>query len=256
MGKKETVKYSDDVRFKILNEFYSRDENINQLLEIISGESNISLRLLDWFVTNYSKKINIVYPIKQNKQDILFNVYLDYKAQLKAFNKRRFDPFCRKNRTSYYYGNTLLQIRAGNSDWRDIGVYPSLNMVDPDNFSPSFRRMKNGIHISVDGKEWAETNIKCDNDTLPEYRLKRDKGQIVETTIGQLNFFYWAIKNKIVDYVNEHYDEIYADMNQNNNKNTKKYKSSPKNQKRHELSKSANKSINKHYANITLRFEI
>ena len=39
-----------------LTQFFN-DENINLMIPIINGESNISLRIIDWFVTNYSKKI-------------------------------------------------------------------------------------------------------------------------------------------------------------------------------------------------------
>ena len=55
---------------------------------------------MDWFVTNYSKKHNICYLTKNNK-NINFIVYLDYKNQLKAYSKKQFDPFCRRERISF-----------------------------------------------------------------------------------------------------------------------------------------------------------
>ena len=48
-----------------LLEFYKKDGNMEKILPIINGESNISLRLIDWFATNYSKKYYTVYPLKQ-----------------------------------------------------------------------------------------------------------------------------------------------------------------------------------------------
>ena len=39
-----------------LVEFYNKDGNMERILPIINGESIISLRLIDWFATNYSKK--------------------------------------------------------------------------------------------------------------------------------------------------------------------------------------------------------
>ena len=39
-----------------LMEFYKKDNNIDKILPIINGEHKVSLRLIDWFVTNYSKK--------------------------------------------------------------------------------------------------------------------------------------------------------------------------------------------------------
>jgi hypothetical protein len=68
--------------------------------DIISGKTQLSLRLLDWLVTNYAKKYNIVYPINKNGEKEYFNIYLSYKNQLKAYSKKYFDPFCRRDRIS------------------------------------------------------------------------------------------------------------------------------------------------------------
>ena len=53
--------------YSSLTEFYSgiTDEDMEIFLDIINGKSKISLRIIDWFVTNYSKKKNIVYYINQ-----------------------------------------------------------------------------------------------------------------------------------------------------------------------------------------------
>lgn len=56
--------------------------------DIINQKTPLSLRLLDWLVTNYSKKYNITYPLKYNSENIYFNVYVDYKNQLKAYSKK------------------------------------------------------------------------------------------------------------------------------------------------------------------------
>jgi len=66
--------------------------------DIINQKTPLSLRLLDWLVTNYSKKYNITYPLKYNSETIYFNIYIDYKNQLKAYSKKFFDPFCRQKR--------------------------------------------------------------------------------------------------------------------------------------------------------------
>jgi len=39
------------------------------------------------------KKYNIVYTITKNNINKTFNIYLDYKNQLKAYSKKYFDPF-------------------------------------------------------------------------------------------------------------------------------------------------------------------
>jgi len=131
-------------------EFYDKSENLKKMVEIINGESQISLRIIDWFVTNYAKKNYTVYELpsirKGNKELIRFKVYNDYKLKLKAYSKRRFDPFCRWERISIPY----------------------------------------------------------------------DEERIMETTIGQLNFFKWAIENRIIDYIEKNYDIIENDMNHRN----------------------------------------
>jgi hypothetical protein len=79
-----------------LIDYYSK--NINILTSIITQKNILSLRILDWLVTNYSKKHNVVYTINRKNNNINFNVYLDYKNQLKAYSKKYFDPFCRRER--------------------------------------------------------------------------------------------------------------------------------------------------------------
>ena len=98
-----------DILLTNLHNYYKNKENMNKLLEVIN-ENKVSLRIIDWFVTNYSKKKNIYYEIYKNNIDDLtfqsdnnilykqFNTYYSYKSQLKSFNKKKFDPFCRKNR--------------------------------------------------------------------------------------------------------------------------------------------------------------
>ena len=84
-----------------LQRFYSSRPDIDQLIPILKGEGDISLRLIDWFVTNYAKKHHVTYIL--NSQE--FIVYLNYKSQLKAFSKKLFDPFCRHERIIFQCAN-------------------------------------------------------------------------------------------------------------------------------------------------------
>lgn len=117
--------------------------NLDKMLSVITGASKISLRIVDWFTTNYSKKYFVVYATPEIAR---FKVYQDYRLNLKAYSKRRFDPFCRWDRIKVPYVN----------------------------------------------------------------------GTLVETTIGQLNFFKWALENNVLNYVMEHYGSIEHDMNVRN----------------------------------------
>lgn len=131
-----------------LLKFYDHNDNLNVMLQIINGHSKISLRIIDWFATNYAKKFFTVYTIQNeySKCARRFKVYVDYKLKLKAYSKKRFDPFCRWDRITIPYKN----------------------------------------------------------------------GTFIQTTIGQLNFFKWAIENDIVQYIEQHYEVIENDMNTRN----------------------------------------
>jgi len=179
--------------------FYeSHPEYLRKMMAIINGESNISLRIVDWFVTNYAKKYYTVYDIPDTmradkNETIRFKIYNDYKLKLKAYSKRRFDPFCRWERITIPYND----------------------------------------HAAM------------------------------ETTIGQLNFFKWAIENRIIDYIEENYEDIERDMNERNS--LSKSRNSPDaaiivnengktRKKREELSISACKCIKKEVVKIVVKF--
>ena len=192
----------NDLLMKNLMEFYNDRTNLNKMMAIINGESTISLRIVDWFVTNYAKKNYTVYEINRNttstNSSIRFKVYNDYKLKLKAYAKKRFDPFCR---------------------WERI--------------------------------------------TVPY-----DEEKIMETTIGQLNFFKWAIEHKIIDYIEMNYAAIEKDMNERNStsknrslcdsissNDTNESNDNAKTRKRREeLSVSACKCIKKETVNIIVTF--
>ena len=187
---------------KCLMDFYQDKSKLNEMMNIINGESNISLRIVDWFVTNYAKKFYTVYelPINRNNatENIRFKVYNDYKLKLKAYSKRRFDPFCR---------------------WERI--------------------------------------------TIPY-----NENSHMETTIGQLNFFKWAIENNIIQYIQNNNENIEIDMNERNSISKKKKElneleetnitlsgsNTKTRKKREELSVSACKCIKKENVKITVSF--
>ena len=80
-----------------LQTFYASRTDLAEIMELLQGTSVISLRLIDWFVTNYAKRHSIGYLM--NGQE--FMVYMSYKSQLKAYSKKLFDPFCRRERIMF-----------------------------------------------------------------------------------------------------------------------------------------------------------
>ena len=92
----------EDLLKKTLNIYFNNTDNKNILINILNNTYNISLRIIDWFVTNYCKKNNISWEVNNMR----FVVYLNYKLQLKAYSKKYFDPFCRRDRIYFHYDNT------------------------------------------------------------------------------------------------------------------------------------------------------
>lgn len=80
-----------------LQTFYSNRKDLPEIMELLQGTSIISLRLIDWFVTNYAKRNSIGYLLGGQE----FMVYMSYKSQLKAYSKKLFDPFCRRERIMF-----------------------------------------------------------------------------------------------------------------------------------------------------------
>lgn len=151
-----------DAILKKLFLFYKQDCNKDIIIPIIKQKTNISLRLLDWLVTNYSEKNNIYYSIQKTSGCVNFNIWLDYKNQLKAYNKSNFDPFCRNQRIYY--------------DLEKDVIYSLRN---------------------------------CSAEYIKELKFV-ESGFV--TTLAQLNFFRWAIKNHVINYASENIDRIESDM--------------------------------------------
>jgi hypothetical protein len=112
-----------------INTFYNEEENQTKLLNILDKTGGISLRNLEWFITNYAKKNNISYTTKDGKY---FTVHCAYKSSLDGYSKKLFDPFCRAEKFAYTVPGTSHEIH---------------------------------------------------------------------TTLAQLNFIKWCIKNNIIDYI-------------------------------------------------------
>lgn len=82
----------------------------NHLIPLITQESIISLRALDWLVTNYAKKNNIVCKTKNGQ---LFNIFHGYKTALSHFRRRNFDPFRRRQRIYLSHNNRDYETTVG-----------------------------------------------------------------------------------------------------------------------------------------------
>ena len=117
-----------DLLLHSINEFYKNNDNACVFSSIIH-KGEISLRTLEWFITNYSKKTNLSYTSTNGKN---FAVHCAYKSSLDGYSKKLFDPFCRTEKIEF---------------------------------------------------------------TVPDTDRK------INTTVAQLNFIKWCIKNNIIEYL-------------------------------------------------------
>jgi RecG-like helicase len=102
----------NDLLLNNLTTYYSDHDyqQLDKILPILNGTSSISLRIIDWFVTNYAKQHYVVYSLSNAR----FKVYNDYKLKLKAYSKKRFDPFCRWEKNVIpYRTNQFIQTTIG-----------------------------------------------------------------------------------------------------------------------------------------------
>jgi hypothetical protein len=96
-----------------LKNFYENENNIKLFMSIMNFKSKISIRLIDYFVTKYSKNNKISYKLKENNIDTIFNIYTSYKQQLKLYQKKYFDPFSRGDRIPYFMKNCYIITTIG-----------------------------------------------------------------------------------------------------------------------------------------------
>ncbi len=99
--RKRKIQCKQELIIQSLQRFYSSRSDIQEIVEHLKGTSDISLRLIDWFVTNYSKEHCTSYILAGQE----FVVYMNYKNQLKAYSKKLFDPFCRRERILFQIPN-------------------------------------------------------------------------------------------------------------------------------------------------------
>ena len=71
-----------------------------------------------------------------------------------------------------------------------------------------------------------------------------------------MNFFKWALENKVIDFIEQNYETIEKDMNNRNSTSKRKefIDNAKTRKKREELSVSATKSIKKEKVEIVLQF--
>jgi hypothetical protein len=93
------------IYYNIIDKYYKKlsIDKIKLMVNIIERKSNISLRLLEWFVTKYSKSRKLCLNANSSCIETRFDIFISYKAQLKSYRKRYFDPFRRRVKFKYFF---------------------------------------------------------------------------------------------------------------------------------------------------------
>lgn len=179
----------------LLLEFYKEQTNLDILKRMINREyivkdnKKLSIRMVNWFVTNYSKQYFTAYdvPMSENGEKKRFFVWKNYKSTEDSYSKQMFDPYCRQERILIPY----------------------------------------------------------------------DKQTRIETTIGQLHFFKWAILNNVIEYIVNNFDAIEHDMSNRLNTPKRKTNNTENNgrtrKKREELSFNACRGLKKEILNTEIK---
>jgi hypothetical protein len=121
--------------------YYSSDVQKKMLAPMLSQTMGTSLRALDWLVTNFSKKHNVMCRDARGRP---FNIHQGYKVALSVNKRRHFDPFRRRTRV----------------------------------------------------------------------RVQSDSGDVLESTVGQLNFLHWASERGVLGYLDAHTAVVEDEMNE------------------------------------------
>lgn len=133
----------EELLLKSLDEFFSIPEHFAELNDILTRKNGISLRNIEWFVTNYSKEKSTQFVTRSGSH---IDVHIAYKSSLGGYSKKLFDPFCRTSRIEF-------------------------------------------------------------------------KG--LTTTIAQLNFIRWCMRNGILDYIKAEQSQIHSELKGSHNRNNK-----------------------------------
>lgn len=128
-------------RLHEIAEFFTDEVCFAVLIPMVTQTFEISLRLLDWFLVNWSKKHKIVTKTPDGIEVI--NIYSTYKDHLRHYRRKLFDPFRRRDRIFF--------------------MHP-------------------------------------------------DSQDVLNTTVGQLNFIFWAMKYGILDCCRKNMESIENDM--------------------------------------------
>ena len=234
----ESLKPNSLRLLKDLNSFYT-DENLERLIvpraiksmglqkkyhfsDVVQKEiDGISLRAIEWLVTNYSKGIKIVlYNVEQKNR---IDIHDAYETQSNHFKRHLFDPFCRHGRVNFHWKFSPIDLSSSFSSTKNKKLKHKLDKTSKN----KNKIKKKTLNDNTDTDNNDDTDIKQEdcgivNDldlqktTTTTNNNNNNNNKFIEivlvTTVGQLNFMRWADQNGILEYANTHHDEIQSTM--------------------------------------------
>jgi len=268
-----------------LNNFYKNESNKINLMSILNGEDKISLRIIDWFVTNYAKKYNINYSLKIkisspkrstmkkglkfSKKDMdkytnfrQINVFLSYKEQLRAYSKKQFDPFCRRNRINFYFNESeYITTTVGQLNFFRWSIQNNIIKYIMEHYKEievdmnNNTRKKNINEVEIVSKKNKKSKGIRDVSETVDYKCN---GETVEE--NNINNFLKQTELELeleLELNNEESDINKVDLNCLDLENSKLEKSMKKKirKKRQPLSIAATKNMNKNSYPVLLNFD-
>jgi hypothetical protein len=163
--------------YKIINNYFNLCSvaEINKIVNIIEGntsEKGISLRIIDWFVTNFSKYRALI--------KLPFDLRIKYKAQLKTYNKKYFDPFKRtqKEHDKFEYlfvnSNQIIITTIGQLNFfKWASEYGIITYIE-DNFEFLKKEMKDYKQKELEYKKQSTSNSNSSSKAIPGIVLSAD----------------------------------------------------------------------------------
>ncbi len=234
-GKSDQLSYGQKLLVNDLTKYFCNTGKIEQILPILECKSSISLRLIDWFVTNYSKKYGISYSLSEYelKHKNFPNYTLGKKKKISPIKSKISSDKNTSKQQQFIdnYHQQLKEIENKQEHLEEIeneDKQEQLEEIEEDD-DISFNDL---FFVYNDYRRQLKSYNKKSFDVFRRdgsFDFYYTEKHSIETNEGQLNFFRWALKNYIIDYIYEHLDDIEKDMNERTGKTIlKTLKKSPK----------------------------
>jgi hypothetical protein len=210
-----------------LNNFFRNVRNLYILVNILNGRSNISLRIIEYFVVNYVLDNNTYFnKLKYSKHpEFLINNLFSFESN--------------DSNTSSNLLNILNKVNESenNNNIKTSDNYELDNKLEVDNKNKIDDTLKHNINENIVDNEELNSYEMNDFDNfilvhdnykhqLKQYNKRNfdpfSRGEQIKiyynnkssfnTTICQLNFLKWAIENYILDYIVDNIDKLQEAM--------------------------------------------